>query len=161
MYTWTTLRIPETTTPYLFTAVHYGPVNGHRFTPPIFTFTFNSCSSMAENPLAELKRDQLGNFLRDRGIPFSSRNKGDRLQLAIEAERRNVGVLVDDKLIVGLEYRDLLSLENGLITLPDPNKMSAGWEQNFSSFPNTTRVEVEEYLKSCKKTYGFTHYLTV
>lgn len=141
----------EITPPYLLITVHYGPVNGLVLSLSIFV--------MAENPLAELKRDQLGNFLRDRGIPYSSRNKEDRLQLALEAERRNIGVLLQDKQIVQQEYRELLSLENGLITLPDPTKMSAGWEQNFSNFPNTTRAEVEDYLKSCKKTSCFTRIL--
>lgn len=43
-----------------------------------FHFHFNSSSKIAENPLAELNRDQFGNFLRDREIPSSSRNKEDR-----------------------------------------------------------------------------------
>ena len=32
--------------------------------------------------LSTLKRDQLGVYLRDRGIPFSTRNKDDNLTLA-------------------------------------------------------------------------------
>lgn len=39
-------------------------------------------------PLSTLKRDQLGVYLRDRGIPFSTRNKDDRLTLAKNAGKK-------------------------------------------------------------------------
>ena len=37
-----------------------------------------------------LKHDELGIFLRDRGILYSSRNKGDRLTLATKALEQNI-----------------------------------------------------------------------
>ena len=46
---WTTLRIHENTTPYLFTAVHCG-----LFNVGSFYFRFNSSSIIAENSSAEL-----------------------------------------------------------------------------------------------------------
>ena len=39
-------------------------------------------------PLSTLKRDQLGVYLQDRGIPFSTRNKDDRLTFAKNVEKK-------------------------------------------------------------------------
>ncbi|CAG2248560.1 unnamed protein product [Mytilus edulis] len=38
-------------------------------------------------------------------------------------------------------------LEDGLIKLPDPVKMLAGWEKTFINFPNTSATDVEDYIK--------------
>ena len=37
-----------------------------------------------------LKRDELGLFLRDRGIPYNSRNRGDRLTQATNALEQDI-----------------------------------------------------------------------
>ncbi|CAG2225411.1 unnamed protein product [Mytilus edulis] len=98
----------------------------------------------------DLKRDELGVFLRDRGIPYASRNKEDRLVLASIAEKRNVPLKtsVDDDLKTIIEERKKkMVLEDGLIKLPDPVKMLAGWEKTFINFPNTSATDVEDYIK--------------
>lgn len=109
---------------------------------------------MTENKnVKDLKRDELGVFLRDRGIPYASRNKEDRLVLASIAEKRNVPLKtsVDDDLKTIIEERKKkMVLEDGLIKLPDPVKMLAGWEKTFINFPNTSATDVEDYIKLCK-----------
>ncbi|CAG2241541.1 unnamed protein product [Mytilus edulis] len=113
---------------------------------------------MSENKnVKDLKRDELGVFLRDRGIPYASRNKEDRLVLASIAEKRNVPLKtsVDDDLKTIIEERKKkMVLEDGLIKLPDPVKMLAGWEKTFINFPNTSATDVEDYIKLCAENHN-------
>ncbi|VDI78586.1 Hypothetical predicted protein [Mytilus galloprovincialis] len=113
---------------------------------------------MSENKnVKDLKRDELGVFLQDRGIPYASRNKEDRLVLASIAEKRNVPLKtsVDDDLKTIIEERKKkMVLEDGLIKLPDPVKMLAGWEKTFINFPNTSATDVEDYMKLCAENHN-------
>ncbi|CAG2228707.1 unnamed protein product [Mytilus edulis] len=113
---------------------------------------------MTENKnVKDLKRDELGVFLRDRGIPYASRNKEDRLVLASIAEKRNVPLKssVDDDLKTIIEERKKkMVLEDGLIKLPDPVKMLAGWEKTFINFSNTSATDVEDYIKLCAENHN-------
>ena len=100
-----------------------------------------------------LKRDELGYFLRDRGVPYSSRNKGDRLVLAANALEQNLPIIPSVKQDLQRaeeEIRQILTLEDGMIKLPHPSKMTAGWSTSFDQFPDTTRAEVKSYLAKCK-----------
>ncbi|CAG2251383.1 unnamed protein product [Mytilus edulis] len=45
-------------------------------------------------------------------------------------------------------------LEDGLIKLPDPVKMLAGWEKTFINFPNTSATDVEDYIKLCAENHN-------
>jgi hypothetical protein len=57
--------------------------------------------------LSLLKRDQLGVYLRDRGIPISTRNKDDRLTLAKNAEKKLLPLktTIESDQITVLEHR--------------------------------------------------------
>jgi hypothetical protein len=55
-----------------------------------------------------------------------------------------------DQITVLEERKQRLVLEDGLIKLPDPDKILVGWERLYNKFPDTTRAEVDDYLKSCK-----------
>ena len=100
-----------------------------------------------QKSLTELNRDELGVYLRDRGIPFSTRNKNERLVLATIAERRNIPLKSSDDLQKIVEERQQrLILEDGLIKLPDPTKILSGWERDFINFPNTTSADVEDFV---------------
>ena len=113
-----------------------------------------ACGQMASlEEVQNLKRDELGLFLRDRGIPYSSRNKGDRLTLAINALEQDIPLtpsVKQDLSTAEEEIRQILTLENGMIRLPHPSKMTAGWTISFEDFPDTTRVEVMSYLSKRK-----------
>ena len=103
--------------------------------------------------LSTLKRGQLGVYLRDRGIPFSTRNKDDRLTLAKNAEKKLLPLkttIESDQITVLEERKQRLVLEDRLIKLPDPDKILVGWERVYNKFPNATRAEVDDYLKFCK-----------
>ena len=68
--------------------------------------------------LSTLKRDQLGVYLRDRGIPISTRNKDDRLTLAKNAEKKLLPLkttIESDQITVLKERKQRLVLEDGLI----------------------------------------------
>ena len=108
---------------------------------------------MAADELRTMKRDELGYFLRARGIPYSDRNKNDRLTLSQHAVDKNLPVIPtvsEDLATAEAEVNQKLTLEGGMIRLPNPRKMTAGWSPSFSCFPDTTRVEVEQYITKCK-----------
>ena len=50
-------------------------------------------TTMAADELRAMKRDELGYFLRARGIPYSDRNKNDRLTLSKHAVGKNLPVI--------------------------------------------------------------------
>ena len=58
-------------------------------------------------PLSMLKRDQLDVYLQDRGIPFSTRNKDDRLTLVKNAEKKLLPLktMIESDQITVLEER--------------------------------------------------------
>lgn len=61
------------------------------------------------------------------------------------------GIKIESDQITVLEERkQRLVLEDGLIKLPDPDKILVGWERVYNKFPDTSRAEVDGYLKSCK-----------
>ena len=62
--------------------------------------------------LSTLKRDQLGIYLRDRGIPISTRNKDDRLTLAKNAEKKLLPLktTIESDQITVLEHRHSCTL---------------------------------------------------
>ena len=92
---------------------------------------------------------QLQNFLQDREI-----NKtGKKEQLVINAlNAYNLGIPVSYQDIGEedeerrLDHSKKLSLEDGLVSLPDPSKLVEGWVAAPTNLPNTTYDEVMEYL---------------
>nr|XP_022297482.1 uncharacterized protein LOC111106894 [Crassostrea virginica] len=44
--------------------------------------------------------------------------------------------------------------DDGMIRLPNPRKMTAGWTTTYSFFPDTTRAEVQQYITDCSKSHG-------
>jgi len=51
---------------------------------------------------------------------------------------------------VNLNKANLLSLEGGLIKLPDPEKIAIGWHSELSNLPNISSEEVIAYIDQSK-----------
>ena len=79
-------------------------------------------------------------FLRKRGIPFSDRNKNERFRLAVHAldGEESATYSIFDIATAEAEVNRKLTLDDGMIRLPNPGKMTAGWTSTYSFFPDTT-----------------------
>lgn len=102
---------------------------------------------------SRMKNDELCSFLRDRGIPCHDRKKKDRIALAKAAN--NLGFLArpkpdEIKAEVEKDKENLLIIENGIIKLPCPDKLTAGWQRELNNLPSLSRQEVVEYIDKCK-----------
>ena len=102
---------------------------------------------------SRMKNDQLGSFLRERGIPHHDRKKKDRVTLAKAAS--NMGILrrpkpEEIKADVETDKENLLTMENGIIKLPCPDKLTAGWGQMLSNLPSISSKEVIDYIDKRK-----------
>ena len=102
---------------------------------------------------SHMKNDQLGSFLRERGIPHHDRKKKDRITLAKAASNMGIHRRPKPEEIradVETDKENLLTLENGIIKLPCPDKLSAGWRQKLSNLPIISSKEVIDYIDKRK-----------
>ena len=92
----------------------------------------------------------------DRVVPFSDINKNERLRLAVNALEKNPSLIpssTDDIATVEAEVNLKLTLDDGMILLPNPRKITAGWTSTYSFFPDTARAEIQQYIADCKYSY--------
>ena len=93
---------------------------------------------------SHMKNDQLGSFLRERGIPHHDKKKKDRITLAKAAS--NIGIHRRPRKDVGVRADVETDIKENLLTiiikLPFPDKLTAGWRQKLSNLPIISNKEV-------------------
>ncbi|XP_071799977.1 uncharacterized protein [Asterias amurensis] len=106
---------------------------------------------------------QLQDFLKERGLQITQkgrlRTKAELIQLSLEAIKWGEESRDSDdaeKLIVQKERESRLVLENGLVSLPDPQALNSNWEASAVNFPPTTTTEVDEYITLCAEKHQIT-----
>ena len=107
---------------------------------------------------SHMKNDQLGSFLRERGIPHHDKKKKDRITLAKAASNMGIHHRPKPEEIrtdVETDKENLLTMENGIIKLPCPDKLTAGWRQKLSNLPIISSKEVIDYIDTCKCNYNY------
>ncbi|CAH1249891.1 Hypp8709 [Branchiostoma lanceolatum] len=88
----------------------------------------------------------LSKFLRDRQVPVANARKDELVRNCIAADQ--LGLLPNPN-IAGDNVncrRRKLTLDGGVIRLPDPDELKTGWEDSPASFPNLVQDSVERYL---------------
>lgn len=119
--------------------------------------SFTTALLIVYKNFSTMKNDELGAFLQRRGIPFHGRRKKERIIIAQAAknlafpprptpEELRTSV-VNDK-------ENLLGIENGIIKLPDPEKLLLGWQSKLDNLPNISSVEVIAYIDQRLKLFS-------
>ncbi|XP_067045915.1 uncharacterized protein [Acropora muricata] len=92
--------------------------------------------------------EKLKSYLSAREVPIGNTNKQGLLNLAIFARKLGLKVVKSvekNKIQVNNERLSKLKLEEGRITLPDPDTMTDGWEDNALNYPELCQMDVEKY----------------
>ena len=92
--------------------------------------------------------EKLKSYLSAREVPIGNTNKQGLLNLAIFARKLGLKVVKsveENQTQVNNERLSKLKLEEGRITLPDPDTMTDGWEDNALKYPELCQMDVEKY----------------
>jgi hypothetical protein len=107
-----------------------------------------NCSTV-EELISKFKVDDLKSYLRDRALNLS----GDKRCLAkkvfgaCKLQIPKAATELEDEIKKNEEKKEKLCLEDGIIKLPQPCCLKAGWVAGSSHFPDTFEEDVEKYLK--------------
>ena len=92
--------------------------------------------------------EKLKSYLSAREVPIGNTNKQGLLNLAIFARKLGLKVVKsveENQTQVNNERLSKLKLEEGRITLPDPDTLTDGLEDNALNYPELCQVNVEKY----------------
>ena len=97
-----------------------------------------------------------GGFLAQKGHSLQRQKQKRTLTFSSKRFRENLLLIQsasDDIATAEAEVNRKLTLDDEMIRLPKPRKMTAGWTTTYSFFPDTTRAEVQQYIAHCKYYY--------
>ena len=89
--------------------------------------------------------EKLKSYLSAREVPIGNTNKQGLLNLAIFARKLGLKVVKsveENQTLINNERLRKLKLEEGRITLPDPDTLTDGWEDNAVNYPELCQMNV-------------------
>ena len=95
----------------------------------------------------------LKNFLTARQVPISDSKKNILVRNCYAAVMLGLVPKISDEQHLKLvqdNKKQKLILDSGIIHLPNPDSLQAGWEDNLVSFPDLFQDSVENYLNKSK-----------
>ena len=105
--------------------------------------------------------EKLKSYLAARVVPIGNTNKQGLLNLAIFARKlglKAVKSVEENQNIINKERLNKLKLEEGRITLPDPDTLTDGWEDNAQNYPELCQINVEKYWDESNFNFIFVTY---
>ena len=91
-------------------------------------------------------------------IPVGNTNKQGLLNLAVFARKLGLKVVKsvqENEITVDKERLQKLRLEEGRITLPDPDTLTEGWENSAQSYPELSQMNAEESWNESEFYFNF------
>ena len=89
--------------------------------------------------------EKLKSYLSAREVPIGNTNKQGLLNLAIFARKLGLKVVKsveENQTLINNERLRKFKLEEGRITLPDPDTLTDGWEDNAVNYPELCQMNV-------------------
>ncbi|XP_014664454.1 PREDICTED: uncharacterized protein LOC106806842 [Priapulus caudatus] len=104
-----------------------------------------------------LKSSDLKKYLRERGVPIGEEKHQELAEKAFWTEKLGLPVKpTDEEAEQAIQHHksEKLVLDGGIIRLPRPETLTNGWEDGPSSLPDTSRDNLDSYIKAGNRRIG-------